>query len=258
MKSVDHAEIICAVPKQFHWVLENNPYVSSQLLYENSLSKSLKEFKSLEADYLVDFTGGKNAAWFKNRLRVMDFTMPYKKLIHYRGLESKVEAYANFCSAGFKLLEAFDLVDDGQGMDYFYGHNKAFVKDALPESFIENYAVLDMPQYKSDDIDFAGPVSELISRIERPLVLCGGEEWRLTGEEIMRRTGCTILSTCGDFSEQEQVFLRTGSKVLISIEKGKELWSMVFEKPHFYIDISISPVAWKEQVEGIRNYLRQS
>ncbi len=257
IKSLDYAEVITAVPKQFHWVLENNPYISSQILYEKSPSKNLREFKDVEADYIVDLTGGKGTSWFKNRIRVMDFTMPYKKLKHYQNLVSKPEAFENFRGVGFDLLSAFDLEDDGQGMDYFYGHNKTFVENALPESFLENYAVLDLPAEMPEGIDFSDPLSELISRIERPLVLCGSEQWRLTGEKIMRNTGCTILSTCGDFSEQEQVFIRSDAKVLLNIEEGKEIWSMVFDKPHFFIEIDKTPDSWKGQVESIRNYLKQ-
>ena len=72
----------------------------------------------------------------------------------------------------------------------------------------------------------------------------------------MRRTGCTILGTCGDFSEQEQVYIRSGARILLNIEKGKEIWSMVFNKPHFYIDVDAAPDSWKGQIREMRNYLK--
>ncbi len=255
IKSVELAEVVSAVPKQFGWILENNPYVSSQLLYDGNLSKHIQEFRDLEADYLVDLTGGKNVRWFKNRLRVMDFTFSYKTIKEFRGLESTIEAFDSYQKAGFELLDVFDINGDGGGMDYFYGHNKLFVKQALPESFLGNYAVLDMPGKFEDKSQTVDKLSELISMIERPVVLCGIEQWRKAGEEIMRRTGCTILSTIGDFSDQEYAFIKAESNVLINVEKGRELWSMIFNKPHFLIDTSTSSIEWREQINSIRGYL---
>ena len=256
VKTVEFAEVISAVPKQFHWLLENNPFVSSQVLYEQHPSKSIEKFRSVKADYLIDLTGGTKTSWFKNRMRVVDFTIPYKKLRHIRGTISKLEAGDLYRRAGMELLSVFDLVDDGPELDLFYSHNRIFLERTLPESFLDAYAVLDMPAPGSEEEDIAGPVSELISRIERPLVLCGSEQWRLSGEEIMRKTGCTILSTCGDFTEQEQVYIKSGAKVLLNIEKGREIWSMVLKKPHFFVDITAASDSWKEEVDSIRNYLK--
>lgn len=257
VKSVEYAEVISAVPKEFQWLLENNPYLSSVISFDKNPKKEINLFRDVGADYLIDLNTGRKNSWFKNRLRVMDFTMTKKDLKYCKGLESKEESFDFYSRTGFDLLSPFDLEDDGQGMDFFYGHNKSFVKDALPESFLENYAVLEMPIVKLEDYDYAGPVSELISRIERPIVLCGGEEWRSTGEEIMRRTGCTILSTCGDFTDQEKVFISAGARVLLNIEKGKEIWAMVLDKPNYFIDISTRPESWKMQVDSIRKHLRQ-
>ncbi len=257
VKSVKYAEVICAVPKQYHWLLENNPFVSSLILFDQNPSKNIEEFRNVKADYLIDLTGGMKTSRFKNRMRVVDFTFPYKKLRNIRSLTSRLEAGDLYRQAGMELLSMFDLVEDGSVLDLFYSHNRTFLERALPESFLDSYAVLDMPAPGSGEEDIAEPLSELISRIEHPLVLCGGEQWRPSGEEIMRKTGCTILSTCGDFTEQEQVYIRSGARVLLNIEKGREIWSMVLKKPHFFVDISAVPSSWKEQVESIRNYLKQ-
>ncbi len=257
IKSVEHAEVISAVPKQFGWVLENNPYVSSQLLYENTPSKHIKEFRDLNADYLVDLTGGKNVRWFKNRLRIMDFTFSYKTIKSFRGLKSTSDIFGSYLRAGLELLGVFDLEDDGGGIDYFYGHYKPFVEQALPESFLKNYAVLDMPEKMDSESDVIEKLSSLISMIERPVVLCGSGIWRKAGEAIMKNTGCTILSTCGDFTDQEQVFLRADAGVLINIERGKEIWALIFDKPHSYINIAEAPGSWKDEITSIRKILKQ-
>ncbi len=256
VKSVEHAEVISAAPKQFHWLLENNPFVSSLVSYEKNPSKNIGQFRDVKADYLIDLTGGMKTSWFKNRLRVMDFTLHHKKLKHIRSIIGRREAGEAFRQAGMELLDVFDLIDDGPGLDFFYGHNNLFLKNALPESFLESYAVLDMPAHDPGEKDLSDPISELISRIERPLVLCGHEHWRLTSEEIMRKTGCTVLSTCGDFTGQEQVYIRSGARVLLDIEPGREIWAMVFDKPHLFVDIREEPNSWKKQVETIQNYLK--
>lgn len=256
VKSVEHAEVICAIPEAYSWLLESNPYVTSLVVYEKSPSKHINEFRDVAADYIVDLIGGRKLKWFKNRLRVMDFTLNQKSLNEIRSQDSFIEAANQYKKAAFDMLGVFDLEDDKSGLDFFYGHNRSFVEKAIPESFLDGYAVLDMPDEGPGDMDIAGPISELISRIERPLVLCGDEGWRLTGEEIMRRTGCTILSTCGDFFKLDRVFIRSGAKVLINIEEKKDVWATIFNKPHFYIDLKANPDSWKSQVEEIRNYLK--
>jgi len=258
VKSVEQAEVFAAVPEQLQWVLENNPYVDSQLLYEKNPSKSINNFRDLNADYLIDLTGGKQTRWFKNRLRVMDFSLSHKILRQIRNMTSRQDARDSYRQAGLELLKVFDLADEGKSLDYYYAHDNQFLERALPESFLDNYGILDLPLHDPDKKDIAEPISDLISRIDRPLVLCGSEKWRLTGEEIMRRTGCTVLSTCGDFSDKEQVVLRSGARVLIDVEKSSEIWPMVFEKPHFFVDLSAPNESWKEKVENIHQFLKET
>lgn len=257
VKCVGHSELFAAVPKQYEWVLENNPYLTAQLLYDKNPSKSITGFRDLRADYLLDFTGSANIRWFKNRLRVMDFSLPSKIVREFRAMENRKAALGFYLKSSFDLLRVFDLEEDGDKIDFFYGHNESFLRQSIPGSFIGNYAVIDIPDEIDKGVDIDSQLSELISRIERPVVLCGLEKWRGTGEEVMRRTGCTILSTCGDFTLQEQVFVRAGARVLINIEKGRELWSMVFDKSHYYIDIAALPEGWNNQVKEIRTEMRK-
>jgi hypothetical protein len=257
IKDVEHSEVYAALPEGYEWIIENNPYISGQLIYDKNPSKNLKEFKKIEADYLIDLTGGKNGYWFKNRLKVMDFTLNHRILAEIRSEQKLSNALKKYRSHAFKVLDVFDLRDDEKGLDLFYGHNKAFIERAIPESFLDGYAVIDIPGEIKEGTDINESLSGLISRIERPVVLCGDEQWKDTGEEVMRRTGCTILSTCGDFSDQEKVFTRAGAKVLVDIEPRKEIWAMVFDKPHFYIDISAGPDNWRKEIEAIRKIINQ-
>lgn len=255
VKQVEHAEVIAAVPEGYEWLLEDNPYVSAQIVYNRFPSNNITEFRGVRADYLIDLSG-ERTAWFKNRLGVMDFSLKKKIRIKINAQDSKKASFEEFKKEVYQLLNVFDLEADGDGLDFFYGHNKGFVEKAVPPSFLGGYAMLDMPDYYREDIDITGPLSELISRIERPVVLNGKKEWRACGEEVMRRTGCTILSTCGDFNEKEQVYIRAGAKVLINIEPGREIWSMVFNKEHFYFNLSDNPGAWSESVDAIRRILK--
>lgn len=255
IKSVEQSEIISAVPASYSWALENNPYISELLVIDKPMPKLLNSFKDLKADYLVDLTGGKKLGLFKNRLRVMDFTLHYKKINELHGIETCREASAFYMKAGLDLLSVFDLEDVDPALDLFYGHNKTFVQKALPESFLGNYAVLDMPDEHENEDYVVDKLSELISMIERPIVMCGIEKWRMAGEEIMRRTGCIMISTIGDFSEQGYTFIKAEANVLINIEKHQDLWSMVFNRPHFFIDISNNSTEWRGQIHSIRNCL---
>ena len=255
VKQVDHAEVISAVPSGFEWILDDNPYVSSQLIYNGLPSKNINEFRDARADYLIDLYN-ERTLWFKNRLRVMDFSLKRKIRIKINEKESKADAFCAYKNEVFDLLSVFDLEDDSGGMDFLYGHNSKFVEKAVPGSFIGSYALLDLPDVFDEDIDIAGQLSELISRIERPVVLNGAAKWRGYGEEIMRRTGCTILSTCGDFSEKEQVYLRAGAEVLIDVEAEREAWPMVLNKPHFCFKLTDSPNMWNGDIEKIRALLK--
>lgn len=255
IKDIDHSEVYCAVPKGFEWLLENNPYVSGQIIFDKKPSENMEGFRNVRADYLVDLTGGKNALWFKNRLKIMDFTLSYREISKIRALGELSKAFKLFLDLSFDLLRVFDLKYDDQGMDYFYGHNKSFIEKAIPESFIDGYALIDIPDMIGRDTDLTARLSDLISRIERPVVLCCDKKWKETGEEVMRRTGCTILSTCGDFNEQEKVFARAGSKVILNLKERQGIWSMIFDKPHYYFDLSQEPEKWRKEIDEIRQII---
>lgn len=211
-KQVEKSWVSCLVPAHLSFLLEDNPHIDQLISYHTKPKEALGQLRELMPDYLIDLVGGWKTRSFKNRLRVMDFTVKRKSPVP-------------FDQQLFQLVHLFDANDDGKGIDKGF---EPFDREKLPENFKDGYLAicLDNSGFPSEPITTR--MVDLINMSGSYVCLTGSAELRPVSDEIGQQVGCHVFSTCGDFSQKEMMAMMHEAYGIVSFDpqwvKVAEAW----------------------------------
>jgi hypothetical protein len=189
LKTQVEDSLVYSVVKESHqWILENNSYLDEIFTYRDKPGELLDPLRDFLPDYLIDLDGGREVRRFKNRLKVLDFTINRKNL----GEQWRERA--------FETCTLFDVQDDGKGPQL---DKTPLYKKILPGDFLDGYLVLSL-----DSSLTARPISddqiiEMVVMTEKPIVVTGNRSDRNLADRIGQYTGCAVFPTCGDLTKAE-------------------------------------------------------
>jgi ADP-heptose:LPS heptosyltransferase len=180
---VEEALVYSVVKETHRWLLEANPYLDEIFVYRENPKELLDQLKDFLPDYLIDLDGGREIRRFKNRLKVLDFTIKRKNLGD------------QWSERAFETCTLFDVQDDGKGMQL---EKSSLFMDLLPGDFLNGYLVLSLdspiaPRPVSDDL-----LIQMVVMIEKPIVITGNRNDRNLADRIGQSSGCAVFPTCGD------------------------------------------------------------
>lgn len=184
---VEDAQAYALIKQNYGWILEFNPFLDGIFAYEEHPMELLSPLKDFLPDYLIDLDGGRQVRRFKNRLKVLDFSISYRKFDQDQ-----------FLPQAFKTCVLFDVQDDGKGSELVANLN---YQEILPRQFIAGYIVLALdsghqPRPITDD-----QVIQLAVMTEKPMVVTGNAEDRDLANRISQAAGCAVFPTCGDLTK---------------------------------------------------------
>lgn len=100
---VEEALVYSVVKECHHWLLDSNPYLDDIFVYQENPMELLDQLKDFLPDYLIDLNGGREVRRFKNRLKVLDFSINRKNIGD------------QWSKRAFETCTLFDVQDDGKG-----------------------------------------------------------------------------------------------------------------------------------------------
>lgn len=185
---VEGAQVYSLVKGSHAWLLESNPFLDDIFRYQDHPREQLDQLRDFLPDYLIDLDGRREVRRFKNRLKVLDFTIN-KRNLHDQWTERSLET-----------CRLFDVHDDGKGLQFFPA---ALDQELLPSEFMDGYIVLslesDMKVRPLTDSD----IISMAVMTEKPIVITGSAADRALADRISQSTGCAVFPTCGDLSNSE-------------------------------------------------------
>ncbi len=193
--------VISIVAEKSAWLIENNAYSDLRFTYPESPAALVPALKDLAPDYLIDLNEKRVNRRFKNRLKVLDFTISSKQ--------------DGWLAKTFEKLAVFDISDDFAGPDYL---PDAPNPDWLPSSFRKGYLIISL-----DGDSQIRPLNwekliTLANMIEKPLVITGERQHRPLADLIAKQVGCTVYPACGDFSDRQTASLLGGSAGVLAFD----------------------------------------
>ena len=200
---VDGAFVYSLIREEFRWLLESNPHIDGIFTYRKAPEEVLDPMRDLLADYLIDLNGGREVRRFKNRLKVLDFTIR---------LGPDPDTWTE---RAFATCSLFDVSDDHAGPqldadDRYLG--------LLPGSFHDGYLVLSLDRLSLARTIPEEQIIEMVVMTEKPMVVTGSKDDRTLADRIGQSTGCAVFPTCGDLSPAEILSIQKHANGMIAFD----------------------------------------
>ena len=215
-------EIHYLTKKQFKTVIEHNPHLTKIHTIEKSTNEIVEELKALKFDYVVDLHKNLRSKRIIKSLKCISFSFDKVNYEKWLLTTFKVDKLPkrHIVDRYLDTVKHFDVKNDNKGLDYFIGKNDNVNLSVLPETHQKGYVAFAIgAQHFTKRL----PTHKIISickKINKPIVLLGGKEDVITGEEIVKALGESVFNACGKFSINQSASLVQQCKALITHDTG--------------------------------------
>lgn len=203
-------------------VTEANPYIDHFHYLDKDLSITINQLKAIRFDHVIDLH--KNFRTYKIKRALGVPTLTYKKLSWQKLLFTKL--HFNFMPVRHisdrcvDTLAPLGVINDGKGLDYFVPNQIKLQSSALPNTHKEGYIALVIGASFASKKLPTEKLQELCALLKYPVVLVGGEEDLIEGEQVAKSDLIKIFNACGKFSLHESALIVKQSKAVISHDTG--------------------------------------
>lgn len=231
-------EIHLLTKRSMKAVTEANPYIDQFHYLDSDLSATIQELKGYSFDYIVDLH--KNLRSFRIRIALGVPVLAYDKFSVEKFLLTKFQINRmpdrHISLRSVDALAPLGVVYDGKGLDYFIP-----ATTQVPELFPEGYVALVIgASYATKKLPLDS-LKQLVKLIPYPVVLIGGPEEKVDGEELALVDSDRIINTCGVYSLHESAALVRDARLVISHDTGMLYIACAFEKSVIAIWGATSP-----------------
>lgn len=232
-KQVPDAEVHFLTKDSFRSVVEHNPYLDKLHVLAHSWELMIEELKTEEYDYIIDLHHNTKTLRVKNALKKKSFSF-YKLNIQkyfYTALKIKMLPKVHIVDRYLKTVESFGVKNDGTGLDYFISKEEETKREDIPASHHAGYiaCVIGAAHFTK-----RWPVhkwKEFCSSMEYPIILLGGPEDKVSGDEIAAVDSIKVYNACGKFKLNESADLVRKAKLVISNDTGLIHIAAAFKRP---------------------------
>lgn len=196
------AEVHYLCKKNFHFVLESNPFIDKFHFKQPSITKTLSILKQEKFDLIIDLQKS-----IQSRILCLRSGIQY---INYNKLNFEKWIYVNLkidklpevhlVERYFDALKTLGVLNDENGLDFFY---KTIEIENLPL----NYNVIALgAAHRTKRIPIQKTI-EIISKTSEKIILVGGQDVFEEGEEIANSYRGKFINFCGKTSFNETAII---------------------------------------------------
>lgn len=203
-------------------LLQANPYIDKLFAIEKKVSEVLPTLRQERYDALIDLH--KNWRSLQIRLALRVRTLTFDKLNWQKWLlvNFKINRLpqVHIVDRYLQAVAPFGVKNDGQGLDFF-GETVGGTGPANPKDLSSLYYIAFAigAKYQTKRL----PTEKIIAickNIHHPVVLLGGKEEAVEGENIARQAGNHVLNFCGKLTLGESASVLSKAAVVISHDTG--------------------------------------
>ncbi len=203
-------------------VTEANPNIDQFHYLEKDLGVTIKKLKAIQFDYVIDLH--KNFRTFRIKQALGVPALTYKKLSWQKFLLTKLHwdfmPNRHISDRSVDTLAPLGVVNDGKGLDYFIPSTIQLPDDALPVAHRNGYIALVIgASYASKKLPIE-QLQDLCKQLNYPVVLIGGKEDALEGQQVASIDTAKVFNACGKFNLHESALIVQQSKTVISHDTG--------------------------------------
>lgn len=208
-------------------------------------------------DYLIDFSDQPGLRLFKNRLRVVDFTMKHRSVRQIQDEKDPEAQQELFHHLADQLLGFFDIAPL-QPLLWNHPNQAEFQKRHLPESFLSGYLAFHLDRPERVEKGHEERVIKLLSILAFPSVLIGDQETIELGNRINQAVGCSVFNAAGVLSEEARLCVVAGAELLVSFDRSFARQAQLVNKPCVLLSLSeLRDDSVEEIARSVKNKLDQ-
>ncbi len=183
---LENAEVHYCTKKQYHGILEANPYIDKIHFLEDDLNALAKKLKEEQFDFVVDLHNNLRTRILKNKLKKPSAAFPKLNWEKWLVVNLKVNKLPNIHIVD-RYLEAakpLGIKKDLLGLDYFIPEKDEVEDDWLPETHRKEFVAFAIGgQHETKKLPLDRMI-ELCDKINKPIVVLGGKEDAENGRKI--------------------------------------------------------------------------
>lgn len=221
-KQIPNAEVHYLTKASNAIILNNNPYIDKIHCYSNSLSETIKELKKENFTLVIDLHKKLRSLIVCFRLHKPIKSFDPLRIKKWLLVRWKINNMPNkhIVDRYFDTIKGLDIVNDGEGLDYFLNEEDYISPDALPLSFQEGYVAIvvgSRHNTKQMPIDM---MIKLCNGIEKSIVLLGDKNDRHKAVKIENAVGARVFNGCGAYNLNQTASLIKNSYGVITPDTG--------------------------------------
>jgi ADP-heptose:LPS heptosyltransferase len=130
----------------------------------------------------------------------------------------------------FETVKSLNVQNDGEGLDFFIRKEDEINIQQLPVSHQQGYVGIAIGAKHNTKILPQDKLIKLCKALEQPIILLGGKEDAIRGEQIAAETGRSIYNACGKFNLGQSASLVKQASVIITHDTGLMHIAAAFKK----------------------------
>ena len=232
-KQIPDAEVHFLVKDSFRSVVEHNPYIDKVHVLAHSWELMIEELKTEEYDYIIDLHHNTKTLRVKNGLKKKSFSFYKLNIQKYflTALKINLLPKVHIVDRYMKTVESFGVKNDGQGLDYFISKEEETKQKDIPASHHAGYIACVIGAAHGTKRWPVHKWKEFCEKINHPVILLGGPENKVNGDEIAAIDRDKIYNACGKFKLNESADLVRKAKLIISNDTGLMHIAAAYKKP---------------------------
>ncbi len=226
------AELHYLTKKSFAPLLADNPYIDKIHLLDKSLSDIIPQLKKESFDYIIDLHHNLRSLIIRHKLKIKTFSfnkLNWQKwlMVHFKINKLPEQHIVN---RYMSTLHEFHIKNDQKGLDFFIPDNSRFDPRQLPPLFHHGFIsfVIGAGHFTKQMPD--KKITQLINRINLPVLLLGGPDDFKKGEKIRINCGSKTYNLCGKLSIMQSASAVQQSTLVIAHDTGLMHIASAFKK----------------------------
>ncbi|MFL2581956.1 MAG: glycosyltransferase family 9 protein [Flavobacteriales bacterium] len=228
LKQQLNADIDFLTKKSFASLLVSNPYINNIHTLNDVNKKLIQVLQSNNYDHVVDLQNNLRSLKIRTALKVNNHVYFKSNFKRHLLINFGVDLLKNHVvDRYFNTIKKLNVVNDNKGIDYFI-NGSPNVEFNTKQEYI-TWCIGGTHEHKKLSCT---QITEVISKLNLPILLIGGPEDKKIGSEIMKKANSDhVYNFCGKTSFEESAYLIKESKLVLSNDTGMMHIASAFDSP---------------------------
>jgi len=226
-------EIHFLTKKQYHSVLNSNPYISRIWLYDNNLKILIPQLKAENFNLIVDLHKNVRSGFVVLNLGKPSVTFPKLNLRKWLLVNLKINILPDIhiVDRYFRALQKQGIRNDGKGLDFFIPPDEEVDFSKIIAGNEKEYIAFSIGGRHNTKIFPEEKIIAVCRSIKKTIILLGGSEDQARGDRISGQCGANVINGCGKLTINQSASVISQAAKVITNDTGMMHIAAAFRKP---------------------------